>query len=339
MFKRITAVFLSFITIILVFSACNKNPDVPSFIVTNTGSDIDGISISVKEFKYTSDEKQMTVEWNNETDNEFMYPDSFDILYLKNGKYESCATEELVFNSIANIIMPHKTREMQYPLSSFDVSKKGKYRFKVELSDGKYVWADFEKGDESFTAVAEEKPNVPFRITATVLEVREKSILVNEDGKEYGEINVSLDKVKNVPDLHVGDKVRIYYTGGIAESYPAQINKAAKIEVLESKVSVYTYNESPEPIKPRIELHPDYNFVFIDSYLSSKFAYTGKYEVSQSEIRLKTDDGKIFAFKNNGDETFTFDTERSAELQKYRYSENEEFEYPVPNGAVFKLKQ
>lgn len=436
-----------------------------SFVATNTGSDIDGISISIKSISLSGKAPNITVEWKNDTDKTVYFPESFEIYKYKNGTLVSCATEELIFNSIANILMPHKTREMQYPLSSFDLSKADYYYFRVKVDNNKYVWADFELTQEKtysysrvlyVNGIFSFDPNAPENIAvsesnelivkensewvtkgnlsrikltknnfdnfctdgsewdkstaagirknaekaykivdkdknqfyymlllkddnavlcygidntirradlysetdvsisetekvpkivrkiyidATVLEVNENSVLVNEYGKEYGEIYVSLDKLKNIPVLSVGDKVRIYYTGGVAESYPGQINKAMRIEVLESNVSVYTYNESPEPVKPRIELHPDYNFVFIDSYLSSEFAYTGKYEVSQSELRLKTDDGKFFVFDNNGDETFIFNAERSSELQKYRYSENGEFISPVPDGAVFKLKQ
>lgn len=64
-----------------------------------------------------------------------------------------------------------------------------------------------------------------------VTEVYENSIMVvvNNDEEEYKSsdlMSVSLDvKVKDSEtSFDVGDKVRVYYDGSIAESYPAQIN-------------------------------------------------------------------------------------------------------------------
>lgn len=65
----------------------------------------------------------------------------------------------------------------------------------------------------------------------TVVEVHEQSILVRvqEDEDELRSsdlMSVSLDAELKDSALHfnVGDEVRIYYDGSIAESYPAQIH-------------------------------------------------------------------------------------------------------------------
>ena len=37
----------------------------------------------------------------------------------------------------------------------------------------------------------------------------------------------------DVSEIMAGDKIRVYYTGGIAESHPCQINKTIKIKKIE----------------------------------------------------------------------------------------------------------
>mgnify|MGYP003623249980 FL=1 len=69
--------------------------------------------------------------------------------------------------------------------------------------------------------------------------MNEKTILikVNEDEEAYQSsnlINVSLDvEIKDgLSEYDVGDEVRVYYDGNIAESYPAQIIKVYAITIV-----------------------------------------------------------------------------------------------------------
>lgn len=75
--------------------------------------------------------------------------------------------------------------------------------------------------------------------SGTVDKVNEKSILVkvNEDEDEFKSsdlISVSLDvELKDsMTHFKIGDEVRVYYDGMIAESYPAQINKVYAIVIV-----------------------------------------------------------------------------------------------------------
>lgn len=70
--------------------------------------------------------------------------------------------------------------------------------------------------------------------------VSEGTILVkvNEDEEEFKSsdlISVSLDvQLKDsMTDFKIGDEVRIYYDGNIAESYPAQVNKVYAIMLID----------------------------------------------------------------------------------------------------------
>lgn len=77
--------------------------------------------------------------------------------------------------------------------------------------------------------------------TGIVDEVNKGSILVsvNEDEDEIKSsdlISVLLDvELKDsITDLKVGDEVRVYYDGSIAESYPAQVDKVYAIILVDS---------------------------------------------------------------------------------------------------------
>lgn len=83
-----------------------------------------------------------------------------------------------------------------------------------------------------------EKANPYFN--ATVLEVREKSVLVEpfsgeEELKSADQISVSLAVISSheVPELEEGTQIRIVYNGEIAESYPAQVNTVFAIYLVD----------------------------------------------------------------------------------------------------------
>lgn len=73
-----------------------------------------------------------------------------------------------------------------------------------------------------------EEDEVEFSFTATVLKVNETSALVEpfEDEDERGSSNQIAFGISELPEINakVGDFVKVTYTGGIMESYPAQIN-------------------------------------------------------------------------------------------------------------------
>lgn len=75
---------------------------------------------------------------------------------------------------------------------------------------------------------------------ATVLEIHENAILV--EPVEGEDILRSADRIsvstgvldpEDVPEMEVGNKVRIFYAGGVMESYPAQLEDLRIIELVE----------------------------------------------------------------------------------------------------------
>ncbi len=72
-----------------------------------------------------------------------------------------------------------------------------------------------------------------------VLEVDEKTILVkvNEDEDAYKSsdlicVSIDVEIPDGLSEYEVGDEVRVYYDGNIAESYPAQVHKVYAITIV-----------------------------------------------------------------------------------------------------------
>lgn len=67
-----------------------------------------------------------------------------------------------------------------------------------------------------------------------VMEKLDNYIMMDSlEEKESGLIQVSYPDHFDTSKIIVGDKIRVYYTDGILESYPCQINKTVKIEKIE----------------------------------------------------------------------------------------------------------
>ena len=108
---------------------------------------------------------------------------------------------------------------------------------------------------------------------------------------------------------------------------------------LEYGYKVYTYSASPEPISPSITLHNDGRFSFGYSGFSSYMPF-GEYELTDSTLTLRTDDGVNTYVFDVLNETFVFNESLSSKIPSYKYSSNAvAAECPVPDGAVFEYKE
>ena len=111
--------------------------------VVKEGSDVEGVTISFKNIYFEGEKPYIKVEWKNDTENEFVYGESFELEYLNGRQFESCAKDEVYFNSLGYILPAKSTKTEDYNLSQFDISKSGAYKFKVRYSESKYLWIVF----------------------------------------------------------------------------------------------------------------------------------------------------------------------------------------------------
>ena len=141
-------IILAAILVCLVTALCGlTNPLEPlqNYTLIENGSDIDGLSLSVKELSFNAPTPFIQIEWKNESASSITYPESFDIQYYHNDTYTSCATNPLIFDAIAHVLPSKGIQTKSYDISAFNLSRYGRYRFQVECSPNQYVWVDFER--------------------------------------------------------------------------------------------------------------------------------------------------------------------------------------------------
>ena len=141
-------IILAAILVCLVTALCGlTNPLEPlqNYTLIENGSDIDGLSLSVKELSFNASTPFIQIEWKNESASSITYPESFDIQYYHNDTYTSCATNPLIFDAIAHVLPSKEIQTKSYDISAFNLSRYGRYRFQVECSPNQYVWVDFER--------------------------------------------------------------------------------------------------------------------------------------------------------------------------------------------------
>lgn len=120
-----------------------------SFALKETGTDVIGLEVSTEQYTCFTGEQlsdiTLPVTWTNHNYSRAVtYGEVFDVLRHEDDEWVTCATEEFVFPTVANLLMPKTEQEKTYALNLFDLSESGLYRFRAEPAEGNYVWFDFE---------------------------------------------------------------------------------------------------------------------------------------------------------------------------------------------------
>ena len=113
------------------------------------GSDIYGVKlhVSINEQHYwdiDSEKPTLIFQWLNQTETEFSYPLSFDILKQENDQWVSCATEEINFPTAFETVAANSSARKEYSVKGFNLHQNGLYRFIVKISDTENIWYDFQ---------------------------------------------------------------------------------------------------------------------------------------------------------------------------------------------------
>lgn len=140
---------ITVLVLVLSFSGCSQKPkDSNKAVVIEQGSDIEGVSIEFKRINLKAEKPYIEIEWKNDTENEFVYGESFELEYLHGTEYKSCVKDEVYFNALGYILPANSSQTEEYYLSQFDLSKYGTYKFKVRYGESKYLWIVFELIEE-----------------------------------------------------------------------------------------------------------------------------------------------------------------------------------------------
>lgn len=175
----------------------SKAPKLPkNFTIIESGSDIEGLSVSVKEVELDTAGAHISIEWKNESGVDIWYGNPYDILYFENGEYASCEKIGLAFTLPAYNLDDGKSTTVNYDLTPFDLTKEGRYRFIVDASkdeagdiDSKELWIDFEIKPHTLT-VEELRVKYPqYFDLDTDKELRVISWRMSENGYYFGLLN------------------------------------------------------------------------------------------------------------------------------------------------------
>lgn len=134
--KKIIALILSLL-MLCALASCNGNADDKAGgwdRVTEEHTDIDGVTIEIKELTVEDGKVVLKTKWKNDTVYKVVYGASYTIEREEDGEWVSTQTaDDPVFISIAYELRAKSSQDKDYTLSnSFDISTPGKYRIRSD---------------------------------------------------------------------------------------------------------------------------------------------------------------------------------------------------------------
>jgi len=106
---------------------------------------------NINSLNLKGNDPQIEISWHTYSQKEIEITRNFDVLYLKNGKFTSCAKKDVRFSSDSFTLQYHpdenyeNSKLVTYSLKDFDVSKVGKYRFVLPVGEKEYLEFDITK--------------------------------------------------------------------------------------------------------------------------------------------------------------------------------------------------
>lgn len=139
------------VVVCVVVSSGKMFFDVTSY--GNSKSEMENISVSIVDYKFTNNKKEITVQWNNQSQYEVFISDEFSIYSLGMATWDEIEpVKEVLFEDVAYPIASMATYQKTYDLSLyFDEIKAGAYQFNadVHLSSNAFkTTVDFSIGEK-----------------------------------------------------------------------------------------------------------------------------------------------------------------------------------------------
>lgn len=129
-----------------------------SAVAYKSGTETEGISIRLKEINVDDEHPYMTVEYINDTDYNFTYGADYMIYRIEGKEKVSCEKEDLAFDLPLYHLFPKNSASEICPLSMFDLSVPGTYRFEkqyglekpdtTEVVKNAVAWIEFEVSEQ-----------------------------------------------------------------------------------------------------------------------------------------------------------------------------------------------
>ncbi|MBE6756731.1 MAG: hypothetical protein E7555_09775 [Ruminococcaceae bacterium] len=129
-----------------------------SAVAYKSETETEGISIRLKEINVDDEHPYMTVEYINDTDYNFTYGADYMIYRIEGKEKVSCEKEDLAFDLPLYHLFPKNSTSETCPLSMFDLSVPGTYRFEkqyglekpdtTEVVKNAVAWIEFEVSEK-----------------------------------------------------------------------------------------------------------------------------------------------------------------------------------------------
>lgn len=135
----ITAVVLAAAIVTCVVINSSK----PRFAVTTYGNskcEFENVSLSIVDYKFTNNKREITVEWNNQSDNELFLTDDFEIYSLGIATWDEITpVNSPDYENVAYTVSPKQTYQKTYDVSPyFPQLQKGAYQFRANIHLSSY---------------------------------------------------------------------------------------------------------------------------------------------------------------------------------------------------------
>ena len=198
-----------------------------NFIATYSGSETEGIFLSVKKVELDTEEPYIEIELKNETEYSVYCTGEYDIQYYdeSKGKFTSCAKSEPTFGDEWYESRQKFTKK--YGLKEFDLTKEGRYRFITVVDWGELsrtpwlnTWIDF----EIVSSAESEKINF--------LTVDEIAKLINTDSSlidSLGSPAYGVVEGKSTAVIPVGVKINDIEESASHDSYIIIVTEASAV--------------------------------------------------------------------------------------------------------------
>lgn len=220
----------------------------------SVGTDVYGLTISIKDIELNVDNPYIEIQWKNETDKEYSFGETFDIAYKKSNTFSSCATKVMYFDTVAYSIKPNETKTKMYYLSDFDLSRDGVYRFETSVTEDFDLWIDFklknQTADEMRDSMVEEGTQA-----VKIKELREKYPQYFNLPIENG-LEVYVVLLKSHPAFPISEDYYLFSGNNLGYEW-AQIEGAEGVTQDEMKLILSTYKDiSSADINLVVKNHP-----------------------------------------------------------------------------------
>jgi len=106
---------------------------------------VEEVYANINSLELKSEDPYIDIVWHTYSEEQVEITLNFNILYLENGKYVSCAKKDIKFSNDTFILQYNSDgqyenrKQIRYSLEDFDLSKEGTYRFIPPIGNKEYI--------------------------------------------------------------------------------------------------------------------------------------------------------------------------------------------------------